>query len=437
MFNKKGITLIALVITIIVLLILIGVTIAIVIGPDGVIFKAQEAKIASRYNALQDEITQRRVDVELALKAGIPIPESDDDFLERLIEQDLIDLTEDEYNFDTFTLYVGKAKYPKSNYVIDGSTVLGGLFIDQSLLSTLLDTNVPANKHLKNMILIMKPVSINEPVKIPISNTNGLEINWDYKKDSGNFEVLNYDLDVYPSHLYTEVKEYEVHIRGESAPGTIFGRYEDEDEGLDFYVNDSIIGLKSWGENGFTEFKSFGGRVKGSVPSPTRNTFIETQRISAPFSWCSELEGPIPENLFANCPHITSLDGFFALCAQLSGTIPSRLFLNCPNVKSFELFFLACGSLTGTIPGNLFDSCTEVESMYFTFGGCNGLTGIGAGLFSKNLNITNFRYTFNTCTGLTGNAPILWDRTNVQDSALCFVDCTNLSNYDDIPDDWK
>lgn len=45
MFKKeKGITLVALVITIIVLLILAGVTISLVVGDNGVINKAQDAK---------------------------------------------------------------------------------------------------------------------------------------------------------------------------------------------------------------------------------------------------------------------------------------------------------------------------------------------------------------------------------------------------------
>lgn len=47
--NKKGITLIALVVTIIVLLILASITITIVLGPDGMIEKANAAKLDSRY----------------------------------------------------------------------------------------------------------------------------------------------------------------------------------------------------------------------------------------------------------------------------------------------------------------------------------------------------------------------------------------------------
>ena len=48
MFKKeKGITLVALVVTIVVLLILAGVSISLVLGPNGLIRKAQEARNAT------------------------------------------------------------------------------------------------------------------------------------------------------------------------------------------------------------------------------------------------------------------------------------------------------------------------------------------------------------------------------------------------------
>lgn len=54
--NKKGITLIALVVTIIVLLILSGVVINMLIGSDGVITKAQNAKITTELGQLQEQV---------------------------------------------------------------------------------------------------------------------------------------------------------------------------------------------------------------------------------------------------------------------------------------------------------------------------------------------------------------------------------------------
>ena len=53
--NKKGITLVALVITIIILLILAGVAIALVFGEDGIITRAKEAKYKSNFSEIQDK----------------------------------------------------------------------------------------------------------------------------------------------------------------------------------------------------------------------------------------------------------------------------------------------------------------------------------------------------------------------------------------------
>ena len=55
MKSTKGITLIALVVTIVVLLILAGVSINLVIGNNGIITKAGESKDASKYAAIKDE----------------------------------------------------------------------------------------------------------------------------------------------------------------------------------------------------------------------------------------------------------------------------------------------------------------------------------------------------------------------------------------------
>ena len=55
-FREKGITLIALVVTIIVLLILAGISIAMLTGNDGIIQKAIEAKDATRAGAVQEKI---------------------------------------------------------------------------------------------------------------------------------------------------------------------------------------------------------------------------------------------------------------------------------------------------------------------------------------------------------------------------------------------
>ncbi len=56
MKNNKGITLIALVITIIVLLILAGVAIAMLSGDNGILTRASDSKVANEIGAKKDEV---------------------------------------------------------------------------------------------------------------------------------------------------------------------------------------------------------------------------------------------------------------------------------------------------------------------------------------------------------------------------------------------
>lgn len=56
MKDQKGITLIALVITIIVLLILAGITIAMLTGPNGILSKASESSVQNAFGAAKDKV---------------------------------------------------------------------------------------------------------------------------------------------------------------------------------------------------------------------------------------------------------------------------------------------------------------------------------------------------------------------------------------------
>lgn len=68
--NDNAITLVALVVTIVVLLILAGVSINLVIGNNGIITKAQDAKLYSRAGSAEDEVNLWKNDNYLAANMG-------------------------------------------------------------------------------------------------------------------------------------------------------------------------------------------------------------------------------------------------------------------------------------------------------------------------------------------------------------------------------
>ena len=69
--ENKGITLIVLVITIITLLILAGVSIVMLIGENGILTQAQNAKVLTEISALKEEIDLYKVGEELKDIKGI------------------------------------------------------------------------------------------------------------------------------------------------------------------------------------------------------------------------------------------------------------------------------------------------------------------------------------------------------------------------------
>ena len=63
--KERGITLVALVVTVVVLLILSGITIAVLTGPNGIITKARQAKIAQQNAQVHDKLEMIRGQVEI------------------------------------------------------------------------------------------------------------------------------------------------------------------------------------------------------------------------------------------------------------------------------------------------------------------------------------------------------------------------------------
>lgn len=159
----------------------------------------------------------------------------------------------------------------------------------------------------------------------------------------------------------------------------------------------------------------------------------------------------VPANLFNNAELPKDVAGAFEGCTALK-EIPEG-FLDKVLTADDEInvggMFQGCTSLT-TIPANLLDSIPtektlskiEVGSM---FKACTGLTSIPEGFLSTlaqtRCNIISMNMMFDGCENLTGNAPEYWNVVN-QSSATpigydCFRGCTNLSNYDSIPENWK
>ena len=111
--NKNAITLIALVVTIVVLLILAGVTISLLLDENGIIAKSKDARNANRAGTIRDEISLWEAE-KFASDNGAGSHESMDAFLTRLKTRGLINDEDIQKIKDTRELQVGKEiiKFP-------------------------------------------------------------------------------------------------------------------------------------------------------------------------------------------------------------------------------------------------------------------------------------------------------------------------------------
>ena len=115
--KQKGITLIALVVTIVILLILSGISLNIVLGNNGIITKAQEAKITNNHSTVYEAMQLQYDNYYTESKIG----ENDADFITDLKKKSILDENMD-VNVETLVgkkLSTGNGSNLKDVYVVE------------------------------------------------------------------------------------------------------------------------------------------------------------------------------------------------------------------------------------------------------------------------------------------------------------------------------
>ena len=115
--------------------------------------------------------------------------------------------------------------------------------------------------------------------------------------------------------------------------------------------------------------------LTGEIPNNLLYNCNNTGKFYRLFYGCSGLTGSIPEDLFKDCINATNLGAIFFHCTGLTGEIPEDLFKNCSRVSNFQSTFYNCTGLIGEIPEDLFKNCINVEIFNYTFYNCTGLIG--------------------------------------------------------------
>lgn len=185
------------------------------------------------------------------------------------------------------------------------------------------------------------------------------------------------------------------------------------------------------------------------IPEGFLDGAVEVNNISTMFRDCRSLTA-IPEGLFDSMDKVVMANSTFSGCSSVR-EIPAGLFDSFSATTQINGIFRDCSSLV-TVPEGLFSSMTEVFDISEAFSGCTSLESVPADLFSGCNKIQYAISTFYGCSSLSCESPYdivdgtkvhLYERGNhdsysvINSYTSCFGGCTGLSDYSQIPQDWK
>jgi hypothetical protein len=241
----------------------------------------------------------------------------------------------------------------------------------------------------------------------------------------------------------------------------ITGEIEDIQAGMDINSKNAVVALEQFNLNSYigNRATSFTLGVffmcKNMVLMPGVVLGKNIKSLDGTFSGCSSLTTAptIPDGVtdlnstFSGCSSLTTAptipDGVIALNSTFYGCSSLTTAPTIPDgVIALNSTFYGCSSLTTapTIPDG-------VIALNSTFYGCTGLVNIDGiwpanGFTKTRIDVDQMFYRGSVVAGKpTGTLPaeILWEAPEGKFSRTtqAFRNCTSLSNYDDIPANWK
>ena len=480
--QTKGITLIALVITIIVLLILAGVSIAMLTGDNGILTQANNSKIQQAHGAVREGISlaYNEYQIEINTASNTKLASTEKVTIKGEEEKALANTSM------TFLDFLKGGNEQKINYIKDGTenvldveTLTGS----KQALGNGADTDIykieeENGKYLvnyyggendkeeiwnvnntntdtgglelepdtgKEALILVYNVSAGETIELPYSST------WMDSENNEHDSIFNFTVDwgdgITTNGItsdYVEDKAKHTYSTEGRKEIIITGTFEviSSRELKNGSLRKGIFGLeeiKQWGTTGVKNINFFNANDLTTIATPTQNSFIDLVYV---YFGNSGLKS-IPENLFANCPNVTSFEGTFYETDITN--IPENLFANCYNAIDFSDTFSQTNITS--IPEDLFANCPNAVNFGGTFSNTE-ITSIPKKLFAScNLdNVLSFEACFANCSELTGEAPKLWlagsnseenAYKGMPDGAGCFAGSSNLEKYDEIPEYWR
>ena len=460
--KKNAITLLALVITIVIMLLLAGVAIQMTMGENGLIAKSKEAQKAQAKAELYDTAKLSYANLKVkATENGQPSPQAElalstteftnkynivgDDVTDK--KGTVIDTKANLLNVIQGTVAGGFSSGTTSGTTTPAETwpkTVGGVTIpeedkDKMILKLIVknDTEVDFTTYIDSLMEI-------DPIELDYGNGEKENVTDLYNRNNKHYNVGEYILKLKNIKDFgmQENENYEIEIlqwgrileKNEEniiqIPNVI-KIYEPEPDRIPIeYINPKFTEIPEWlfsKKVTSTVMSKFGSNNSiVSIPEGLFKNNVNVTTFSGTFDGCTGITN-IPEGLFKNNVNIVSFDNVFGGCKGLT-SIPESLFKNNVNATTFSGTFYDCKGLT-SIPEGLFKNNVNVTEFGGIFSNCPGLISIPEGLFKNNVNVTSFEYTFYDCKGLTSIPEGLFkNNVKVTSFGYTFYDCKGLTS---------
>ena len=468
--GKNAITLIALVITIVIMLLLAAIVIQMAIGENGLVVKTIQAKKEQAKAELYDTAKLSYANLKVkALENGQPEPQ---------VELALSTIEfRDKYNIvgDDITDKKGEKIDTKENVLkaITGTTSSGSISTSPGGSSTETGTTIPEestpkppwNKEVDGVRIEEKDKdSTVIKLKVPrekaiitfrgefevngVKKTNGFGKEEEFavgeyivkSKEMNGFSILNnrnadFEIEILQ---WGKESEYEIYI---FELHNVTKIYEPEPDKVSVqYVNGKFTEIPEWlfskkiTSKKMSSFK--GCQNITSIPENLFKNNVKAEQFDSTFAYCKNIIS-IPENLFKYNTKAIRFEGTFVGCEKIT-EIPENLFKNNLEVQSFRHLFSNCNSIRN-IPENLFRYNTNAIIFYGVFGGSENITSIPENLFKYNIKINSFNSAFSYCSKINNipNNIIIKAKTVKENDGnvdKMFFGCTNATNYYILPE---
>ena len=391
--SNCGITLIALVVTIIILLILAGITITTVLGDNGVIELAKQAKKETIVTTVKEAIDIAKLSKSLEKEDGL------------ITENELKEILEN----------YGEIIYDESGEIIEG--IIENQEGYEVLLPDIMDGVINQNIYVKLYADGTLAFSNNKNTVI-----EGTQVSKDY----GNIKGQEY------THYWEDGK-----IIIADTPW-----YNDTNAIVKAMFLDEIkpSSTEAWFANcnKITDFENMENLNTTYVKSMSHMfacctnltkvdiNILNTRRVTSTshmFALCTNLQEIKLENI--DTSNITDMSYMFDECTNLTNLDVSNF--NTSKVTTMRAIFEGCEKLTSIDVSNF--NTRNVTDMYAMFGRCQELTQINVSNFVTS-NVTDMMSMFFGCTKLTTLNLLNFDTSNVNNMYHMFYNCQGLTTLD-------